>query len=354
MSHDHPHSLAAERLSAAALAVAASAAKAENLALRADVAALVAASEVLSGVLTASGDCIKVLDLDGRILFVNDSGLKALEVIEPADLQARLWTELWPGEPAAAAAVVAARAGEDSQFTGGAPTLRGAPRHWDVRVTPVRSGSSAVTRILVISRDITEQHRLESQQALIADELEHRIKNMLAMVVAIAQQTLRPPASILDASESFTARMQALGRAQGLLTRTNWANADIRLVVDDALEPQRLDGSSQPFIITGPSIQLGASRALALALALHELATNALKYGALSVPGGSVQLEWRVEDAQLTLVWREAGGPAVTPPTRTGFGSKLLTRVFAAEFQGQVAIDYAPAGVVCTLTAPVA
>ena len=347
------HPLVPERLSAAALALVDSAAAVENRALQADIAALAEAASVLNGVLAASGDCIKVLDLDGRILYVNDSGYQLLDVIERGSLRARPWTDLWPDEPAAAAALVEARLGRDSRFTGPAPTLLGNIRHWDVRITPVRSTHVGVTQILVISRDITEQHRLEVQRALLAGELEHRINNTLAMVAAIAQQTMRPPASLDEASNSFVSRVEALGRAQSILTRTSWDGADIRIVVDGALNPHRISGDNSQFHVSGPHLELSASRALALVLALHELATNAAKYGALSVPTGSVHLHWRTDqDALLVVEWREEGGPVVTPPQRSGFGSKLIQRMLAAEFQGQVGIDYAPSGVTCVLTAP--
>ena len=302
--------------------------------------------------LAASGDCIKVLDVEGRILFVNESGHEKLEAFEPANLLSTLWTAFWPDEPAALAALVEARAGRDSRFAGAAPTLRGNDRQWDVRITPVRSAAAGVTQILVISRDITEQHRLEVQKALLASELEHRVKNMLAVVVAIAQQTLRAPASLAEASCSFTGRVQALSRAQSLLTRTSWESADIRPVIDEALAPHRIAGDSRQFQIGGPHLDLTAKRALALALALHELATNAAKYGSLSVPDGTVQLLWHVVGKQLQIEWREVGGPAVSRPTRAGFGSRLLERVLASDFEGEVRIEFATSGVTCVLTAP--
>jgi two-component sensor histidine kinase len=345
--------LAADRLLAAAEALDASAIAADNVTLRSDIAALAEAAAVLNGVLVASGDCIKVLDLDGRIIFVNDSGYKALEAVDPGSLQARLWTDFWPGEPAAAASIAEARAGRNSRFAGPAATFLGNNRHWDVRITPVRSAAADVTQILVISRDITEQHQLEAQKQLLAGELEHRINNMLAMVVAIGKQTMRPPASLEEASDSFVSRVQALARAQAILTRTSWDGADICLVVDGALKPHRSDGNSNQFHVSGPHLELSANRALALVLALHELATNAAKYGALSAVSGRVHLHWRTDqNAQLVIEWREEGGPLVTQPKRTGFGSKMIRAMLAAEFQGQVEIEYAPTGVTCVLIAP--
>ncbi len=344
-----------DRLSSAALAAAARAAEvaAEHLSLRADIAALVEASAVLTSVLAASGDCIKILDLDGRIQFINEEGYKLLEATDPMTLRAKLWIDLWPNEPTATAALAAARAGRDAHFSGSAPTFRGSLRQWDVRVKPVLSTAGVVMQILVVSRDITEQHRLSEQRTLLASELEHRIKNLLAMVAAIAQQTIRAPATIKEAADRFAARVQALGRAQSILTRTNWTSADIRVVVDGALEPLRVPGSNVPFEIDGPLVALPANRALNLVLALHELATNAAKYGALSCAEGRVRLHWRTTaERMLIFEWQESGGPTVTIPARTGFGSKLLQRVLAAEFDGRVRIDYASTGVTFMLTAP--
>ncbi|WP_188945956.1 sensor histidine kinase [Polymorphobacter multimanifer] len=335
------------------MALASAGAAAENQALQADVAALAEAAAVLSGVLAASGDCIKVLSLDGRILFVNDSGRHILEMLEGESLHNLHWTSFWPNEPRAVSGLADACAGRDSRFVGSTPTLRGNNKQWDVRITPVRGAGDAVTQILVVSRDITDQQRLEVQKALLSDELEHRIKNMLTMVAAIAHQTLRAPATVEEASASFAERIQALARAQTILTRSSWESADLRAVVIDALEPFREAGCERRFTIQGPTVDLSAGRVLALVLAVHELAANAVKYGALSGADGHVSVVWSITSRDLLVfTWSEAGGPEVFPPERTGFGSRLIKQMLAAEFRGTVALDFAASGACCVLTAP--
>lgn len=344
--------LGPERLSAAAIALAA--ANVENTVLRADMAALVEAAAVLNGVLAASGDCLKVLSLDGRIQFVNETGYRLMEASGPDSLRGHCWTELWPDNPLAEAAIVAARAGNDSNFVGTAATQGGTIRDWDVRVTPVRSAAAKVTQILVISRDVTEQLRIGRQKVMLANELEHRVNNILALVAAIAQQTIRPPASLTEIKAGFVARVQALGRAQAVLTRTNWERADLGLVVNEALQPHRIAGNARQFHVGGPPILISGKRVLALVLALHELATNAAKYGALSVATGTVYCNWRCEgETKLVIEWREQGGPAVVQPVRRGFGSKLIDSLLAAEFEGHVDLAYAPTGLTLVLTAPI-
>ncbi len=344
-----------ERLAIAARGVAAETLATGHSALQANIAALVEAAAVLTGVLEASGDCIKILDLDGRILYINDSGQRLLEIDEPDGVLRQSWADRWPAEPAAGAAIAAARAGRASHFSGPARTLRGDDRHWDVNVTPIRSGSIDVTQILVISRDVTERQRLEMQKATLAEELEHRIKNILTMVIAISRQTLRAPATLAEASINFTARITALAHAQAVLTHTHWSSVDIGAVVDAALAPHRIGGAGGQFHVSGPRLALSADRAQALTLALHELATNAVKYGALSVAAGEVRLRWHVGGSdEFRLEWIEENGPPVAPPAQIGFGSRLIERVLAAEFGGTVQIAYHEAGVRCTLAAPLA
>lgn len=200
---------------------------------------------------------------------------------------------------------------------------------------------------------ITERELLEAveQRTLLAHELDHRVKNILAMVTAIAHQTFRPPATMDTAPKEFASRIRALAKAQDLLTQTSWTGAQLEQVVEGTLESvgSRIDFS-------GPGVDLTAKSALALALALHELTTNAVKYGALSVDGGSVELTWEIvgeaNARSFLLRWIETGGPTVKQPDRKGFGSRLITSALSAEFHGTADIEYRPEGVVFTLNAP--
>jgi PAS domain S-box-containing protein len=216
-------------------------------------------------------------------------------------------------------------------------------------MTPLRIESGEHIGYVKILRDRTAEREAEEHGKLLAAELQHRVKNTLAMVQAIANQTFREVAPA-EVRAAFTARMVALGDAHGILTQANWTAAPLRDVARTALAPHE-DGENR-FDLDGPNIRLAAKPALALALALHELATNAAKYGALSNGAGRVEVTWRIEDERFRFRWAERGGPAVSPPTTKGFGSRLIERSLAAEFGGDVRIDYEPAGVVCRIEAP--
>ncbi len=182
--------------------------------------------------------------------------------------------------------------------------------------------------------------RAEDRQAMLNQELSHRMKNMLAMIQAIAGQTLKQVTE-QDAVEGFRQRLHALASAQDVLLQADWAAAPMRQVVETAL---LASGLADRFAIRGPDVTLGPRATLSLSLLLHELATNAAKYGALSAEGGRIAVEWRTEAAmgELVLAWTERGGPPVVPPTRTGFGSRLVGAGLAGT--GGVTLRYPPAG----------
>ena len=231
---------------------------------------------------------------------------------------------------------------------------QGEVRWLQIRGQPFFSVEGRPLTMAGVSIDVTDRKRAEEHRALLADELNHRVKNSMATMQSIAHQTLRNAASLDDAHRTLDARLQSLSLAHDVLTRVSWVGAPLADVVDAALQPFR-GGSEQRFHITGPEVWLSPRLTLALSMALHELATNAVKYGALSTDRGHVTLHWEVEGdrpAQLRLGWVEAGGPPVVAPTRKGFGSRLIERALAAEVGGSAAIDYARNGVVFSLEAP--
>jgi two-component sensor histidine kinase len=176
-------------------------------------------------------------------------------------------------------------------------------------------------------REIADRREAEKHRELLVNELNHRVKNTLATVQSVAAQTLRTSAVELEVRNRLDARLMALSDAHNLLTGHNWEGATLREVVEMALGPHRSDREDR-FDVHGPEVQLPPKTALAIAMALHELATNAIKYGALSNSGGCVILRWRASEDQggqrLHMEWVEQGGPAVTPPSRKGFGSRLI------------------------------
>lgn len=202
-----------------------------------------------------------------------------------------------------------------------------------------------------IMQDITERKQAEARQELLTHELEHRIKNILAMVAAISTQTLRNT-DIDTGREALSARLNALAAAHDILTRTRWTNAVLSEVVSSATVSLPVERIT----ISGPRVALEPKMALSLALAINELGTNALKYGALSNDDGRIDIRWSIEDGsaglELLWIWAEHDGPAVAEPTRRGFGRFLIERVLASDFRGTVQLQYRPEGLFCTLRAP--
>jgi PAS domain S-box-containing protein len=210
----------------------------------------------------------------------------------------------------------------------------------------------AVVGVLI---DVTESKRIVEQKQLLIHELNHRVKNTLATVVSIAGQTLRNAPDLDAARRDLEIRLIALARAHDVLTSENWQGAALRDIVEQAVAPYR-GPAGERFAIEGPPVRLPPRAALVFALALHELATNAVKYGALSVPDGHVSIGWRHMDLPrgpgLGFVWTERGGPPVRTPERRGFGARMIERSLAYELDGTVALDFRPDGVVCTIEAP--
>ncbi|WP_431322859.1 PAS domain S-box protein [Rhizobium sp. YTU87027] len=219
-------------------------------------------------------------------------------------------------------------------------------------VSPIFDPYGRIVGASKIAHDISARKEAERLQTVLVGELNHRVKNVLATVMAIARQTLGREKANRAGVDAFEARLALMSRAHDLLTHGNWERAELETVVRQALSPYQPDR----FSISGPSIQLAPRAVVSISLALHELATNAAKYGALSAAGGHVSIEWSFEGddpARLRLQWRETGGPSVAQPSRKGFGSRLIENLLAAELKGDVTIIYDPAGVICLVDAPV-
>lgn len=430
----------------------------------------------LSGVLASSTDCIKVLDLQGRLTFMSDGGQRVMEVSDFNAIVGCPWPDFWQGagNAEAQAAIEAARHGKACSFIGKADTFRGMPKWWHVAVSPILGPDGQADRILSVSRDITELRESEqererfvrlvenstdfvgmadldgrvffmndaarrivgledadyrllsiadffapdelkivSEQALPAvaehgnwsgdvsfrhfgtgelipmhytlfpitdatgemigygtvtrdirerkraeedmlylnGELAHRLKNVLSVIQSVAQQTLRNSPDTATAAKALSARLVALGGATDVLTGKSWRSADLHELAQRTLAPHGAIG--ERIILDGPPVVLKPEVSVAFALALHELATNAAKYGALSNEDGVATLRWSVDgigdDAGLTVQWQESGGPLVTPPQRKGFGSALIERSMRSFFTQKSETEYRPEGLVLNL-----
>lgn len=202
---------------------------------------------------------------------------------------------------------------------------------------------------------LAELRAERATQTLLIHELNHRVKNTLATVQSVVVQTLRNATDSGTARRTIEARLIALSRAHDTLTRQNWQGADLGEVVAQAIEQNAAQDRCRA---AGPAVALSPRQSLALAMALHELFTNARKYGALSGPGGRVVLDWQylaeAQPRKVRLTWREQGGPPVEPPAQRGFGTRLLERGLGSDLGGSVALAFEPAGVRCVIEAPVA
>jgi PAS domain S-box-containing protein len=206
-----------------------------------------------------------------------------------------------------------------------------------------------------VVRDISARKRAEESRRLLVNELNHRVKNTLATVQSIARQTLRNASTPLQAEEDLESRLLALSRTHDVLTSENWEGARLSGIVNQAIAPYLSRGEDR-FHLSGPDVYLNPQQALAIAMAAQELATNAAKYGSLSNDTGQVAITWSIragaQAARLLLSWIESNGPPVAPPTRRGFGTRLIERSLARELQGTVEIGFAPEGVVCRADIP--
>jgi two-component sensor histidine kinase len=203
--------------------------------------------------------------------------------------------------------------------------------------------------------EVRVAHREQERQQLIAQELNHRVKNTLAVVESIARQTFRGDRADAGARDEFSARLQALAAAHDLLLLGQGTAVDLRQMIARVIAPFCPSGDERRIELDGPDLQLAPDGAVAFTLAFHELATNASKYGALSMAAGRVQIRWtrvvRGTEQRVELTWRELHGPPVRAPTRRGFGSRLIEDGLKAELGALVHLDFAPEGLICTITA---
>ena len=205
--------------------------------------------------------------------------------------------------------------------------------------------------------DTTRHEQAREHAAMLIDELNHRVKNTLATVQSIVVQAVRNSSDPKIVRESIETRIAALSRSHDLLGREKWEGAGLRDLVRQSLAPFSVtEGRAERFTIEGEKVRLSPKAALALGIALNELATNAVKYGAFSNEAGTIAIAWVLEQRPdgrwLSLHWREKDGPSVTPPTRKGFGSRVIEQGLPHELGGKVVLDYRPDGIICIIDVP--
>jgi two-component sensor histidine kinase/CheY-like chemotaxis protein len=211
---------------------------------------------------------------------------------------------------------------------------------------------AAVERALAEAREKAEHRRVQQQKELLVRELSHRVKNTMAMVMSLVRRTAKNSTTVENYSENLLGRLRAMADAHALLFETNWSQAELADVMSRTLLPY-VQGKGERFRVRpGPLVMLDPKAALALSMVINELTTNAVKYGALAHDGGHVTIGWDLPDGIVTLTWREVDGPTVSPPDDEGFGTTLIQRSIRYELQGEVTMDYAETGLVCTIRFP--
>src|ERR1700688_1652995 len=296
---------------------------------------------------------------DNPIIFANDSFL-SLTGYGRQEVLGKSFNFLM-AHGADAEALARIEAEFDGSSSGGTEVLyrrKDGSEFWAaVFISPVRDASGDIIQYFASFADLTKHKDDEVRSRMLIDELNHRVKNTLSTVQSIVWQTLRTPSDPKVIRESIESRLFALSRSHDLLTREKWESAGLLDIVHDALEPFGVSGGRADRIaVTGKNIRFPPKSALALGIAFNELATNAVKYGALSNAAGSILIEWTMETTpagqRLLLNWKEKDGPPVTPPAHKGLGSRVIERGLAHELEGITHLDYRPDGLVCTMDIP--
>lgn len=200
-------------------------------------------------------------------------------------------------------------------------------------------------------RDISERRKAAERQQRLSRELNHRVKNMLSVVQGIAHQTARSSPDIAAFTEAFTGRLETLAQGHDLLVASDWEEVELTELADQLLGADAASGRAR---FSGEPVRLAADQVVGLVLVLHELYTNAVKYGALALPGGRIDLDWRIESGEAIICWRESGVDGLKEPSRKGFGQKMIAMTARADLKGRVEFDWRHGGVVVTIRFPVA
>lgn len=303
-----------------------------------------------------STDFIGMARTDGSVFYLNNAAKRLVGLEDASNAKLSIADFFAPEQAEMVAREVLPAVEQDGHWSGEVDFRHfqtGAPIPVLYSVFPITDATGALIGYGTVTRDFRERRRVEDDMRLMNGELAHRLKNVLAVVQSIAAQTLRSIPEAETASQNLSARLVALGAATDVLTGSSWRSADLRELAIRSLSPYGHLG--ERIMLSGPKVTLKPEVTVAFALALHELATNAAKYGALSNGAGKVMLTWSVTgigaDATLAVCWRETGGPLVTQPERKGFGSVLIERSLRSYFSGKAATDYRSEGLVFELEA---
>jgi two-component sensor histidine kinase len=296
---------------------------------------------------------VVILAPDGTVLLVNQQAMDfwandKLEGFKDFTKVKRLKLD---GTPYPVTDWPLARALRTGEITHNEEVLHRRSNRTDIRIcinaAPVRDREHNIVAAVATFHDVTELRDALRQQSILIDEVNHRVKNTMATVQSMALLTRSGATSIDDYVIRFEKRLLALSRAYNLMTANNWQGADLCEIVATTVAPYN---TGNQVTVQGPSFKLPSNHTLALAAALQELVTNAAKYGSLSTQAGKLHIRWETQADRLVLNWQESSGPTVSPPTRRGFGTKLIQEVLARETDWTVEMEYLPGGLVCRLS----
>lgn len=308
----------------------------------------------------ASEDCVKVLGLDGSLTAMNANGICLMEIDDFEALRGQPWSSLWPvaQQGLIDAAVARGRNGQVTRFSAEARTGKGRLRSWEVLVSPVPGPNGQPEHLISVSRDVTERLQIEEENALLVGELAHRIKNMFAVVDGVIGLSARGDAVVAPFAAALRTRLVSLGRAVAYVVPTHSRAASdvgehtLHGLLGVLLGPY---GDASRILVGGDDIPVGRTATSSVALFANELATNALKYGALSRPEGLVRVTTRRAGTSLELLWDEQGS-VVVPQGETaameGFGTRLLENAVTRQLGGGLERHWGPCGLRVTIVLP--
>lgn len=309
----------------------------------------------LATILSQSPDAFVAVDLDGAVIASNEAAVALLG--QRIGTQGTYLADLLDEEQGRTVREAISRAAAGEALLGIEVQIgrdEEVPRFAEFSFGPVHDQSGAIATVSITARDISERKEAEQRQLLLVGELNHRVKNTLAVVKALAQQSFKEGRPLAEEKAAFDARLSTLAAAHDLLTSKTWKSASLSEIVESSLAACGAD--DQRVNAQGPEIMLPPKSAVSLAIALHELCTNAIKYGSLSVPAGRVTVEWaltsRGNEEHMQIKWTEYAGPRVETPQRRGFGLRMLEQALASELQGEVSVEFREEGIVCRLDAP--
>lgn len=309
--------------------------------------------------LDASADCIKVLGLEGNLEYMNVNGLCLMEIEDFDPIRGRHWSEMWPDEQREViqSSLATARAGGVARFNADCPTGKGTMKSWEVIVSPVLDENGRPSRLVSVSRDVTERQRTEQDNALLALEMAHRIKNMFAVVDGVVSLSARSAPEAKDFAASLRSRLQALGRAVAYVTPPEIRGDSeqehtLQGLLHVLLEPYgHTTGADARVTIEGDDLAVGSRATTAIALIVNELATNALKYGALGEAGGQVRVSVRTSDDAAEVTWLEAGleFEQLHLEGAGGFGTTLIDNAVLRQLNGTLTREWTATGLLVRL-----